>query len=171
MPIVHPFAGKSLVIGIGNPILTDDGIGPRLVERCRDEAPIPGVEYRTESVGGLEILEQVQGYENVVFIDAIKTQDGVPGTVSRFSLDDFKETAHLSNPHDVSFLTALKLGKLVGFSIPRRVAIIAVEIEEDMVFSDRMTPALEENYPRIFGEVTQLLLEELGAGDTRSPAS
>ena len=112
-----------LVVGLGNPILTDDGIGPRLVEYLEKSGGFPDVEYRSEAVGGLEILERVQGYDSAVFIDAIKTEGGVPGTVYQFQPEDFQETLHLSNLHDVSFLSALELGKKMGLSVPKNIKI------------------------------------------------
>ena len=144
---------KHLVLGIGNDILMDDGIGPRLVQDLEKNRPIPGVEYRTTTLGGLEILEFTQGYHTVIFIDAIKTRGGKIGDVYEFTTDDFKETLHLSNLHDVSFLTALELGKQMGLSIPRVTRIIAIEILEDLVFDDTFTPQLQAEYPRIQREV------------------
>jgi hydrogenase maturation protease len=146
-----------LVLGIGNDILMDDGIGPRLVQDLENSNPLPGVEYRTTTLGGLEILESIQGYHTVIFVDAIKTRGGEVGTVYEFSTEDFKETLHLSNLHDVSFLTALELGKQIGLSIPSVTRIIAIEILEDLVFDDRFTPELQAAYPRIRREVTSAL--------------
>ena len=74
--------GKKLVLGIGNDILTDDGIGPRIVDDLQDRMPIPGVEYQTTTLGGLDILEFIEGFDRVVFIDAIITRDGVPGAIA-----------------------------------------------------------------------------------------
>lgn len=144
---------KNLILGIGNDILMDDGIGPRLVQDLERDRPIPDVEYRTTTLGGLEILESIQGYHGVVFIDAIKTRGGKIGEVYEFTTDDFKETLHLSNLHDVSFLTALELGIHMGLSIPHFTRIIAVEILEDLVFGEDFSPQLQAEYPRIRKEV------------------
>ena len=166
---------KVLILGIGNDILTDDGIGPRLVTdlRGRDVRPpclLAGrgvstsqIEYKTTTLGGLDILEFIQGYERVIFIDAIKTRGGVPGTVYHFTPADFQETLHLSNLHDVSFLEAIELGKRLGFPIPSQMHIIAIEIVEDLEFGTEFTPILKEKYPDILQNVrdsVQKFLEE-----------
>ena len=97
--------------------------------------------------------------QKLIHIDAIKTLNGIPGEVYKFVPDDFKETLHLSNIHDISFLTSLKLAKKLDIKTPENIYIIAIEIVEDMVFSDEFTPYIQEKYPKILEEVTGLFLE------------
>jgi hydrogenase maturation protease len=144
---------KTLILGLGNDILTDDGIGPRLVRDLAQMNDYPNVQFDTASCGGLEILEYIQGYEKVVFIDAIRTCDGKPGDVYYFIPSDFRETLHLSNLHDVQFLTALKLGNTLNMDLPSDLHIIAIEIIEDMKFSEEFTMPLKEKYPGILEKV------------------
>lgn len=144
---------KTLILGLGNDILTDDGIGPRLVRDLAQMIDNLNVQFETACTGGLEIMEYIQGYEKVVFIDAIRTRDGKPGDVDYFIPSDFRETSHLSSLHDVDFLTALKLGNTLNLGLPADLHIIAVEIIEDMEFSEEFTPPLKEKYPDILEEV------------------
>jgi hydrogenase maturation protease len=154
-------AMKRLILGVGNDILMDDGIGPRVVKALEDKWPIKGVDYQTAALGGLELVELMNGYETVVFIDAIKTKGGVPGAVYEFTPADFKETLHLTNLHDINFLTALKLGDKVGLTVPKHVYIYAVEIIEDTVFGDQFTPPLKQRYPAILEEIRNGVAEKL----------
>ena len=144
---------KKLVLGVGNDILMDDGIGPRAVEALEEKWPLPGIDYRTTTLGGLDILDFIQGYQWVAFIDAIKTKDGVPGSVYEFTTADFKETLHLTNLHDISFLSAIELGKQLDFIIPENIYIFAVEILEDQVFGEDFTPPLQEKFEQIIEEI------------------
>ncbi len=144
---------KKLVLGIGNDILMDDGIGPRTVEVLKEKYPLPGVQYSTTTLGGLDIVELINGYDSVVFIDAIKTKDGVPGSVYEYTPSDFKETLHLTNLHDISFLSAIELGKELDFNIPGNIHILAVEILEDQVFGEDFTPPLQERFGQIIEEI------------------
>jgi hydrogenase maturation protease len=158
---------KILVLGIGNDILTDDGIGPKLCDFLREQCLSESIDFEKLNVGGLEVLEFINGYDTVVFIDAIKTRNGKTGDVYLFTPDDFKETLHLSNLHDTNFITALALGKSLGFQIPKRMVIIAVEIKEDMVFSHSFTEELENRYSEIKLKVLELCTQELsGAKQT-----
>ena len=148
---------KILVLGIGNEILTDDGIGPKLVEDLKKSDFPDHVKFQNAFIGGLEILEVIQGYAKVIFIDAIITKGGIPGTVYHFRPDDFRETLHLSNLHDVNFLTSLELGKKMNMSLPAEIHIIAVEVIEDRIFSDQFSPGISERYPQIQQTVSSLI--------------
>ncbi len=145
---------KKLVLGVGNDILMDDGIGPYVVEKMRKNNPINEVEYRTTTLGGLDIVDIINGRDQVLFVDAIKTKNGIPGTVYEYTPDDFKETLHLTNLHDISFLSAIELGKRLGFHIPKEITIFAVEIIEDQVFGDHFTPPLQKKLPQILDNIS-----------------
>ena len=148
---------KTLVIGIGNEILSDDGIGPRLVRSLSEMIDDPVVSFKTACCGGLEIMENIRDYERAVIIDAIHTQNGTPGDVYFFSASDFRETSNLSNLHDVNFITALHLGDILELNLPSDLNIIAVEITEDREFSEELTPLLEIRYPEILEEVSSMI--------------
>ena len=149
------------MLGIGNDILKDDGIGPKLIKDLQKEAFPEGICFKTSSMGGLEILELIRDYHTVLILDAIKTKDGIPGEVYYFNPSDFHETMHLSNLHDVNFITALELAKKIKLSIPETIHIIAVEILEDLVFGRTLSPELEERYPEILDNVRKHLQSKL----------
>jgi hydrogenase maturation protease len=148
---------KTLILGIGNDILMDDGIGPRLVSDLAQMNINPDIRFDVACCGGLEIMEHIKGYEKVIFIDAIRTSNGKPGTVNYFIPSDFRETSHLSNLHDLNFLISLKLGDILELGLPSDLHIIAVEILEDMEFGEELTFPLKNEYPRILKEVLSLV--------------
>lgn len=150
---------KTLVLGIGNEILTDDGIGPKLCDFLRDKYKNKPIQFEKLNVGGLEVLEFIQGYETVVFIDAIKTENGQIGEVYLYTPDDFKETLHLSNLHDTNFITALELGRSLDFNIPKNMYIIAIEIKEDMIFSEYFTEELAVQFDTVKEKVVDYIDE------------
>jgi hydrogenase maturation protease len=152
---------KILIHGIGNEIVTDDGIGPKLVKRLKGNLSREDIDFDTAFLGGLEVLEFIQGYQTVIFIDAIRTRGGVPGTVYKLLPEDFNSTIHLSSVHDVSFITAMDLGKKLGLEMPEFIHIIAVEIVEDRVFDDNFSPQIQAKYENIFKEVKEIVEEIL----------
>jgi hydrogenase maturation protease len=103
------------------------------------------------------LLDVVAGYDRLVVIDSIKTGGGTPGTWYRFSGTSLRETMNLSNVHDANFATSLQLGRSMGAHVPAddQIHILAVEIDDNLTFSETMTPQLEAAYPE--------LLEEIGA--------
>ena len=148
---------KTLVLGVGNEILSDDGIGPKLVNRLKADLPHSDVRFENICLGGLEIMEFIRGYQNVIIIDAIKTSSGKPGDVYLLSPENFKETHHLSSFHDVSFLTGLKMSEKLGFEVPEVILIIAVEIVEDTLFSESFSPEIQAKYEQIYSEIYSFL--------------
>lgn len=148
---------RTLILGVGNDILTDDGIGSRLVTDLIKLIDSPDVLFNTACCGGLEIVEYIKDFKRVILVDAIRTQGGRPGSVYYFIPSDFRETSHLSNLHDVSFLTALELYDTLNLSLPDEIHIIAVEIAEDMIFSEEFTLQLKERYPEIIENVLAII--------------
>ncbi len=153
---IFPQNKKVLVLGLGNDILTDDGIGPKLAVCLGHSLKNYDFACMTASCGGLELLELLRDYNIAVLIDAIKTKNGIPGTVYHFIPEDFRETTHLSSIHDVSFLTALKLGKKLNMKLPACIHIIAIEILEDMEFSTEFSTPLRNRFKDIKKEVRAL---------------
>ena len=146
----------TLILGLGNDILADDGIGPKLVKKLQKDLMQPNVAFQTAAVGGLEILEMIKDYERVIIIDAIKTANGIPGTIYHLSPSTFKETLHLSNFHDVSFLSALDLAKKMEISMPEQIDILAIEIIEDLIFSNDFSQPIAKKYEQIYRGVLEV---------------
>ncbi|MDP4282356.1 MAG: hydrogenase maturation protease [Bacteroidota bacterium] len=148
---------KTLVLGIGNDILSDDGIGPRLAGDLSSEFKNPEISFQTLALGGLDILDLIRDFDKVVILDAIRTENGVPGDVYLFTPSGFKGTQYLSNLHDIQFPEAIKLGRRLGIKITKNIRIIAVEISEDRIFSTEFSPQIKENYPQIRRDVLRIL--------------
>ena len=150
-------ASHKLIIGVGNDILSDDAIGPKLVKNLEENYPGNGWHFLTAALGGMEIVELLNGYSQAIIIDAIRTKNGVPGTVYHLIPEDFKETLHLSSFHDMNFLVALEFAKKMDLMLPRKINIIAIEIVEDLLFSNNLSPILSKKYDQIYLEVSNLV--------------
>jgi hydrogenase maturation protease len=138
---------KTLVIGIGNSVLCDDGVGIRVAAEVGKRISDPSITVEEACHGGLFLLEAFLGYDHVVLIDAIQTEGGTPGQVYELQPEQISSARHLSSPHHVDFATALELGKALGLSMPSRIDIIAVEAEDVTSFRDRCTPEVERAIP------------------------
>jgi hydrogenase maturation protease len=148
---------QTLVLGLGNKILSDDGIGVRIVEELRYIFNFPGVHFETACCGGLEIVEMMNGYNEVIIIDAIKTTDGYPGDIYILSPEDFNEPLHISNFHDFPFLAAMELAKVAGMKMPDKIRIIAIKIVEDLFFSEQFSEEIDRQYGAIKKKITHIL--------------
>jgi hydrogenase maturation protease len=158
---------KTLVIGLGNPILTDDGVGVKVAYAVRDAlAPSAreDVTVTEAGVGGLHLMEMMVGYEWVILVDAIRTPGGRPGAISRLTLDDIASavpTQHSASTHDMNLPTALEMGRRLGLSLPGTIEILAVEAEDVITFGEACTPAVAAAIPAVTEMVLQLLKQEI----------
>ena len=152
---------KTLIIGLGNPILSDDGVGVRVAEEVQKRLPSDApVDVTEVSVGGLTLMESMIGYNRVILIDAIQSAENNPGIIRRLTLEDLKEvspTQHSASPHDTSLITALEMGHHMGLDLPDSIIIFAIEVENVLDFSEQLTPAVAAAIP----EVTSAVLKEI----------
>ncbi len=154
---------KTLVIGLGNPILTDDGVGVKVAYAVRDVLALDEgslVKVTEAGVGGLQLMEMMVGYERVILVDAIQTPGGQPGTIHHLSLDDIASalpTQHSASAHDMNLPTALEMGRRLGLALPETIEIFAIEAEDVVTFGETCTPAVAAAIP----SVTELVLDAL----------
>lgn len=142
---------------MGNPYLSDDSIGIRLVRDFSQMlGNMPNLEVIEECcAGGLNLLDFLGGFERLIVVDSIKTREGIPGRWYRFTAERLRETMNLTGVHDANFATALELGRQIGMRIPSEseTHIVAIEILDNMTFSERLTDELERTYPAFSGEI------------------
>lgn len=146
---------KTLIIGIGNPILTDDRVGIGIARKLKEEKP--GLEVIETSETGIALLDFVVGYNKIIIIDSIKTEKGKPGDLYKLKLENLKPAKDVSSSHGLGIATAFKLGQKLGYNIPRYTSIYAVEIKDNTTFGEKCTPEVMEQMPFI---TKQIIKEE-----------
>lgn len=146
---------KTLILGFGNPILRDDAVGIRIAEALEGE--FPDITVVATSEAGLSILDEVTGYDKLVIIDSIKTGKGKPGELYKLALEDLKPKSDFSSSHGLDIATAFKLGEKLGYPMPEKVSIYAVEVKDNTTFGEGCTPEIERSISLI---VRQIIEEE-----------
>jgi len=141
---------KTLVVGLGNPILTDDGVGIHVVRALTTRYRQSDVDFAEGSVGGMRLLDIIAGYERVIMVDAIESPDGEPGEIHRLHPGDLRASLHSGSTHDLSLPGALALGRGMGMKLPddEAITIIAIEVEDVLTFGEDCTPAVAAAIPR-----------------------
>jgi hydrogenase maturation protease len=160
---------KTLIIGLGNPILGDDGVGWVVAEQVRaallnPQSPIPdpqSIEVDTASLGGLSLMERLTDAQRVILVDAIFTGTVPVGTVSRFLLDELPNLSagHSASAHDTSLRNALQVGRDMHVPLPKDedVTIVTVEAENVYDFSQNLSPAVAAAVPLALQHVLELI--------------
>jgi hydrogenase maturation protease len=167
---------KTLIVGLGNPILGDDGVGWRVVEEVSrrsgiplGDAPLPGlsppkpdpVTIERYSLAGLSLMERLIGFDRVILIDSLNTQRHPPGEVVHFTLADLDDLTygHSASAHDVSLKSALNLGRRMGEPLPedRHIHVVAIEAEHVYDFKEELSPHIVRAVPLAAQKVLDLL--------------
>jgi len=144
---------RTLVIGVGNLLRTDDGVGIHLINRLSKLHP--EIDTFDAAMGSIEILEAMKGYERVVIVDSIETGDE-PGTIYRVNLASGEKPPVINYSHGTDILTILELGRqLYGDGMPRDIVLIAIEAEDTITISDKLTRRVQE----AIDDVLQSILE------------
>lgn len=150
---------STLVLGMGNPILSDDGVGLLVAERLQ-RLPLPdGVEVRQSEVAGLRLLELVRGFTRVIIIDAL-TSGREPGDVVRYDATEFKGGQRYGSAHSIGLGTVLELGRTLKYPMPEEVVVYAIEAADVETFGEELSPLVAQAAER----VVQLVLDELSGG-------
>lgn len=146
-----------LILGLGSEVLKDDSIGPKLVNDISSAIELSNIKYQISPVGGMETIEIMKGFDDVIIIDGVMTRNGVPGTVYMMSYPNYRETIHLSNAHDISFDMSVKLARKLGIRLPENIKIVAIEIVENMEFGEELTEPLQKRYDEILNSILNMI--------------
>ncbi len=153
---------KTLVVGLGNPILGDDGIGWQIAQKLQQLKEIPSdVTIECLAIGGISLMEELIDYDRAILIDAIVTHQLPVGSVSCYQLGDLPNltSGHMSSAHDTSIVDALKLGRSLGAHLPESISVVTVESQKVYDFSEDMTPSVAAALPLALKIIQDLLIE------------
>jgi hydrogenase maturation protease len=132
----------TVIIGLGNPILTDDSVGVQAARQLKEIFKgRNGVEVIELYAGGLRLIDALSGHTKAVIIDAMQT-GAAPGTVKRFAVTDLPKTRNTVSTHDVDLPTALGLARSAGLQMPDDIVIYGIEAVDVANFSEVLTPAV-----------------------------
>jgi hydrogenase maturation protease len=164
---------RIIVIGLGNPVLGDDGVGWRVADEVErrlgvdgrthageaDGDRTPTVEIDRLDVGGLSLMERITGFDLAILIDAAQIPDRPIGEVRSCPFDELDDRSadHLDSAHDASLRTALELGQRLGAGLPGRIEIVTVQIRSVDEFSDALSPDVATAVPAATVAVMRLL--------------
>ena len=166
---------KTLIVGLGNPILGDDGVGWKVAgaveaNLSRLQLPASDIQVECAALGGLSLMERMVGYDRAILIDAIGSGQRPLGEVYHFDLDELYDPSagHTTAVHDVSLMTALKMGRSMGAILPDRITVVAVESPYTYDFTEELTPPVEAAVPTAAQLVIDLLTDYSSTKVTKS---
>ncbi len=155
---IYYYIMKTLILGVGNTLYCDDGIGIYIAgELNKHLKNNPDITIEEASIGGINLMELLVGYDRAIIIDAIQLKQFSPGYIYRLTMDSLVTTRHANSPHDTDFTTALDIGKKLDLPLPNEIIIYAVEVEDVTSFTEGCTLKVKEAIP----ECIDMILNEL----------
>lgn len=150
---------KTFVVGLGNLLLKDEGIGVHVVQRIQQMGlPIEAIDIGT---AGLDIVDLMIAAERLIIIDAA-LMGREAGSVVRFDLEEanFLSTQRSFSLHEAGFAAIIELAEALG--IKPKVTVIGIQPKE-VDWGTDLSPELEAK----IAEIIDLVLKELGLEEVR----
>jgi hydrogenase maturation protease len=144
------------VFGLGNPLMSDDGIGIHVLQALEARTDLPdGVELIDLGTGGLRIVHEAEGRQKLIFVDCAFMQEK-PGTLRRFTPEEVKtlRPRMRHSLHEGDLLHHLEMARTLGVC-PDEVVILGIE-PQSVEPGQTLTPALQDT---LDGYVEQVLSE------------
>lgn len=153
-----------LVMGVGNPLMRDEGIGPRVIELLLGAYEFPEhVEVMDAGTMGFMVLDTIRGFDKLIVVDAVTGTEQPPGTVMQFTPEDIAPNHVMHSLHDTRLIDVLQTAELLG-SAPETIAI-GMQIESIQDFVLELSEPCEAALPLAAGAVLEVL-KELGVEPT-----
>jgi len=117
-----------VVLGLGNPLMADDGIGVELVERLAQEAGrYPAADIIDAGTGGMSVLHMIEGRRKAILIDSAHMGE-TPGTIRRFTPEEVRSAKILAHQslHEADLLRVLTLAEQLG-QAPETMVIFGIQ--------------------------------------------
>lgn len=153
---------RTLVLGLGNPALGDDGVGWQVAGQVQAIlGALSSVTFLCLTAGGYGLMEKMIGYDRAILIDAFAS-DAAFGSVMILRLADLPNyTAfHVPSSQDTPLQDAMLMGRAVGAHLPSEVKIIGVTIPRELEFHHGLSEPVAAAVPFAVRQVLNLLRQE-----------
>ena len=146
-----------LILGVGNLLLKDEGVGVHVARRLMEMDLPPHVEVVDGGTAGLDLIDDIEGRQKVVFVDTVRG-GSAPGTVYRMTMDDVEdEPEALLSLHDIDVPYLLRTADLMGVDKPGEIVVIGVEPKDMESASLELSQEIEAKVPRLI----ELVMKEI----------
>jgi len=155
---------KTLVLGLGNELYGDDGVGIHVVRELRKEFESakkrrrkPNNIYFEEcSLSGLALLEVIVGYDTLLIVDTVKKANPSTGKIHLLKEKDLRYIPGPS-PHYISVPQTLEIGRKLRLKVPSKVKVVAVEAKNMYNLGEGLTKEMKKAVPVIAEKVKRVL--------------
>jgi len=149
-------AFKTLVLGVGNKLMSDEGVGVHVIERLSAGYEIPQeVQILDGGTLGMDLLYYLEGIENLLLVDAVETH-GEPGTIIRFEGEDVPAFLAMKiSPHQIGVPDMLAAAKFKDL-YPKQLVLWGIQPELLEIGLD-LSPLIESKVDTLVGSLAEQL--------------
>jgi len=141
---------KRLILCLGNEIAGDDGVGIYIGKKLKGW--VKGWEVKISTKAGFYLLEDMEGYEEVILVDSLISRGGRVGEIVE---GEFSTDRPGTSPHLLSLPQALALGKQLGLSLPHKIRFLAITIPPPS-FGEGLSKQVREAAERALKKLSSL---------------
>lgn len=151
---------RTIVIGLGNPMLGDGGAGWKVAGEIKQLLPDDSIKIACLSLGGLGLMVHLIGYERAILIDSLHFGN-TPGKILVLKLSDLPDYSgyHVTSPRDTSLQQAMAVGRSLGVQLPEDVTILGIVTRRILDFSNELSKPVANAIPQAAQVVYDLLKE------------
>ena len=154
----------TLVIGLGNPILSDDTVGLHIIRALREIIgsgnSMDKIDIMELYAGGIRLIDILKDRETVILVDAMLSGLLNPGEWSSCWLgteDSFPLTRNASSTHDLDIQSVLEMGEAIGLKMPSKVRIWGVEVTDVHSFAEYPTEQIQKSVIPVAREIASFI--------------
>ncbi len=149
----------TLIMGLGNTIMSDDGIGPKVIGLLQQDGGLPEeVQLLDGGTLGLDLLPHLEGIERLIIVDAVETGKG-PGTLVRLAGEEVPLAIETKlSPHQMGLKDLLAVARLMD-CLPQEIVLIGMQ-PHCLEMDTELTPVVAERLPELL---------EMVRGELRNP--
>jgi hydrogenase maturation protease len=154
------------IIGLGNSILRDDGVGIHAAREIGRRLAADGLDSTVDivetEVAGFALMELMNGWKRIILLDCIQFDDLEPGSVIRIDPADLRTSLRIRSVHEIDLPTVLELGRRLGFAMPEKLVIFGIQAEDSLSFGESLTDAAKNGMRKAVDLALQELKTEIG---------
>ena len=150
---------RTILIGIGNNLLSDDGVGPYLAEQVGRKLDFP---YGSVTHPSLDLLDLVHGRRFIYIIDSFRNPEIPVGDVVELTLDDLEYRQNPSYSHGITIPLIFHVRKKLYRAAPGNVRIFGVNVYDNQTVSDSFSDELHHQLAEVSSHLFKIIQNDAG---------
>lgn len=136
-----------MLVGLGNPIMSDDGIGLLVCRRVHEK--LTDYDLDLACGAGLHVMDSILGYRRAVIIDSMVTGKAPAGSVVRVEPGSGTGTRRATHSHGIGFFEAIELARSCDAPLPEEILVYGIEVEDPFSVGEKISESIMEKVDEI----------------------